>query len=65
MIGARFSTRCRSRQTSFPRPARDSSGVWQLESQPSLNGIWVKVDAVTVTDNCFFQCGEQRFGFRL
>lgn len=43
---------------------RDASGVWQLESQPSLNGIWVKIDAVKLTDNCLFQCGEQRFRFR-
>ena len=43
---------------------RDASGVWQLESQPSLNGIWVKIDAVKLTDNCMFQCGEQRFRFR-
>ena len=43
---------------------RDASGVWQLEAQPSLNGIWVKIDAVKLTDNCLFQCGEQRFRFR-
>ena len=43
---------------------RDASGAWQLASQPSLNGIWVKIDAVKLTDNCLFQCGEQRFRFR-
>lgn len=42
---------------------RDASGAWQLEAQPSLNGIWVKVDAIKLTDNCLFQCGEQRFRF--
>jgi pSer/pThr/pTyr-binding forkhead associated (FHA) protein len=43
---------------------RDVSGAWQLEAQPSLNGVWVKVDAIRLADNCFFQCGEQRFRFR-
>jgi pSer/pThr/pTyr-binding forkhead associated (FHA) protein len=43
---------------------RDASDVWQVEAQPSLNGIWVKIDAVKLTDNCLFQCGEQRFRFR-
>lgn len=44
---------------------RDASGVWQMQSQPSLNGLWVKVDAVKLTNNCLFQCGEQRFRFHL
>lgn len=44
---------------------RDVSGVWKLESQPSLNGIWVKVNAIPLKDNCHFQCGEQRFRFQL
>lgn len=44
---------------------RDYSGAWQIEAQPSLNGIWVKVDAIKLVDNCLFQCGEQRFRFRL
>lgn len=43
--------------------SRDASGVWQLESQQSLNGVWVKVGSVTLTTNCLFQCGEQRFRF--
>jgi hypothetical protein len=44
---------------------RDGSGEWQLESQSSLNGVWAKVDAIRLVDNCQFQCGEQRFRFRL
>lgn len=44
---------------------RDVTGTWQLEAQPSLNGVWVKVDAIRLSDNCHFQCGEQRFRFRL
>lgn len=44
---------------------RDASGVWQLEAQKSLNGVWVKVDAIRLGDKCLFQCGEQRFRFYL
>ena len=42
---------------------RDASGAWQLEAQKSINGLWVKIEAVRLTDNCLFQCGEQRFRF--
>lgn len=42
---------------------RDYSGTWQLEAQPSLNGVWVNVDKIKLVDNCLFQCGEQRFRF--
>lgn len=42
---------------------RDTSGAWLMQSQPSLNGVWVKVNAVKLTDGCLFQCGEQRFRF--
>lgn len=44
---------------------RDASGVWQLEALKSLNGVWVKVDAIKLGDKCLFQCGEQRFRFHL
>jgi pSer/pThr/pTyr-binding forkhead associated (FHA) protein len=44
---------------------RDASGVWQMQSQPSLNGLWAKIDAIKLSDNCLFQCGEQRFRFHL
>ncbi|MFM8984680.1 MAG: hypothetical protein ACKONH_01225, partial [Planctomycetia bacterium] len=44
---------------------RDASGTWHLEAQPSINGVWAKVEAVNLTGNCLFQCGEQRFRFRL
>lgn len=43
---------------------QDMNGAWHLEAKPSLNGIWVKVDSIRLTDNCLFQCGEQRFRFR-
>jgi pSer/pThr/pTyr-binding forkhead associated (FHA) protein len=45
--------------------ACDSKGAWQMQAQPSLNGLWVKVDSVKLSDGCLFQCGEQRFRFQL
>lgn len=40
---------------------RDACGAWQLEAQPSLNGVWVRVNSVRLTHGCLIQCGEQRF----
>jgi len=31
----------------------------------SLNGVWVKVDAIKLGDKCLFQCGEQGLRFYL
>lgn len=42
---------------------RDASGAWQMQAEPSLNGLWARIDAVRLTDGCLFQCGEQRFRF--
>lgn len=44
---------------------RDTSGVWQMQALPSINGLWVRIDAVKLTPGCLFQCGEQRFRFHL
>lgn len=44
---------------------RDLTGAWRLESQPSLNGVWVKVQSIQLIENCWFQCGEQRFRFHI
>jgi len=43
----------------------ETSGAWHMQSQPSLNGLWVKINSVKLTDGCLFQCGEQRFRFQL
>lgn len=43
---------------------RDASGAWQLQALPSLNGVWVQVPGVRLTQDCLFQCGEQRFRWR-
>lgn len=44
---------------------RDAGGSWQLHAQPSLNGVWVRIGAVTLADNSLFCCGEQRFRFNV
>lgn len=43
----------------------EKSGDWHMQSQPSLNGLWAKINSVKLTDGCLFQCGEQRFRFQL
>lgn len=43
--------------------ARDVGGAWQMQTEPSLNGLWARIDAVQLKDGCLFQCGEQRFRF--
>lgn len=40
-----------------------SEGTWWIRSTPSLNGLWMQVRSVELTDSCRFQCGEQRFLF--
>ena len=43
--------------------AQDPGGTWHVKAEPSLNGVWVRIDAVRLIDGCLFQCGEQRFRF--
>lgn len=40
-------------------------GTWWIQATPSLNGVWIQVRSVELTDSCRFQCGEQRFLFVL
>lgn len=42
---------------------RDTGGAWQMQAEPSINGLWARIEAVRLTDGCMFQCGEQRFRF--
>lgn len=49
-----------------PRAARifrDAAGAWQIEAEPSRNGLWMQVVDVTLASMCRFQVGEQRFLF--
>jgi len=39
------------------------AGEWRIEARPSRNGIWVQINAIRLSPNCRFQCGEQRFLF--
>lgn len=42
---------------------RDPGGQWIIEAMPSLNGIWIQIEAVQLAGVCRFQVGEQRFVF--
>jgi pSer/pThr/pTyr-binding forkhead associated (FHA) protein len=46
-----------------PRHARlrRHSGEWVVTHAKSVNGVWLMVPQITVSDACSFQIGEQRF----
>ena len=43
---------------------KDRHGRWTIKNLGSTNGIWYRVSELPLTRKCFFQLGEQRFGFR-
>lgn len=45
------------------RVHRDHAGRWVLEALPTMNGIWVQVQAITLAPTSQFQVGEQRLLF--
>lgn len=47
------------------RIVRQPSGQWMLEALPSVNGVWVQVQAIPLAPVSRFQVGEQRFLFLL
>jgi pSer/pThr/pTyr-binding forkhead associated (FHA) protein len=47
------------------RIRRRHSGQWMLEALPSVNGIWVQIQAIALAPVSRFQVGEQRFLFVL
>ena len=47
------------------RVRRRHSGQWMLEALPSVNGIWVQIQAIALAPVSRFQVGEQRFLFVL
>lgn len=47
------------------RIRRQHSGQWMLEALPSVNGIWVQIQAIALAPVSRFQVGEQRFLFSL
>lgn len=47
------------------RIRRQHSGQWMIEALPSVNGIWVQIQAIALAPVSRFQVGEQRFLFVL
>jgi pSer/pThr/pTyr-binding forkhead associated (FHA) protein len=43
----------------------DPHGLWLIEDQNSLNGIWIRVTRALLENDTQFQLGEQRFIFRV
>lgn len=42
---------------------RQRDGSWLIEADFTRNGVWVSVNSIMLTSNCFFRLGEQRFRF--
>jgi pSer/pThr/pTyr-binding forkhead associated (FHA) protein len=47
------------------RVARDAKGRWVLSNARSTNGVWARVDEIALDRGGQFQCGEQRFLFKV
>ena len=43
---------------------RQPKGLWRIENNKTVNGLWLRVDHITLTGSCQFRLGEQRFLFR-
>ena len=51
-----------------PRHARlyrDAKGVWHVENNKSLNGLWLRVEEIPLGAACQFRLGEQKFVFKV
>jgi hypothetical protein len=44
---------------------RDDKNRWILANAGSRNGVWARVNEVALGRGAFFQCGEQRFFFKV
>ena len=44
---------------------RTDSGLWRIIDRNSLNGLWMRVQRVAISESANFMLGEQRFCFRL
>jgi len=47
------------------RICRDREGRWTIENNKSLNGLWLKVERLTMSGTARFLLGEQQFLFRV
>src|SRR5262249_10934848 len=45
------------------RLSRDRKGRWRVENNKSRNGLWLRIEQITLDTACQFQLGEQRFVF--
>lgn len=43
----------------------EPDGSWRIIARPTRNGVWVSTQSTRLPACCYFQCGEQRFRFRL
>lgn len=51
-----------------PRHARlyrDAKNRWMIANNRSLNGLWARIQEVALGRGGYFQCGEQRFFFKV
>jgi len=46
------------------RVYRDPKGKWIIQNNRSLNGLWMRINEVSLEKGGQFQCGEQRFLIR-
>ena len=44
---------------------RDGKGLWHVENNRSLNGLWLRIREIILGSACQFRLGEQRFVFRI
>lgn len=42
---------------------RDQGNAWRITNTKSVNGVWYRVKDLKLFRSCFFQLGDQRFGF--
>jgi pSer/pThr/pTyr-binding forkhead associated (FHA) protein len=44
---------------------RDPKGLWHVENNKTLNGVWLRIEQIALIGTCQFRLGEQRFLFRV
>jgi hypothetical protein len=42
-----------------------AKGRLTMRAEKSINGVWANIRSVTLTNLCFFRCGEQVFRFEV
>ena len=51
--------------TRHARLFRDEEGRWTLKNNQSLNGVWLRIERLSLKGTCRFLIGEQQFMFRI